>query len=85
MRFEFAEQYNCVCIRLDGSEIWTADALISVCHEYEATYDDGEDICFIVQFPGRPQELYTEEALRRSFKGAAQQRETEGNHRENFN
>lgn len=44
------------------------DQVIQYAEENEATYFDGEDNCFVVQFPGRPVELYTESALRRSLK-----------------
>ena len=69
MRFEFAEQYSRVCVMLDNSDVRhvTADELVRVCHDNECTYNDGEDVCLVISFPGRPQELYTEEAARRSL------------------
>ena len=65
MRTEFAEQYSKCCVVIDGTE--SADDVIAKCFDDEATFFDGEDSCFVVQFPGRPQELYTENALRGSL------------------
>lgn len=65
MRVEYAEQYGCVCLVLDGTE--TADDVIERAHEDEATFFDGEDECLCLRFPGRPQELYTELAVRLSL------------------
>lgn len=64
MKAEFAEQYNCVCLVLDGTE--TPNEVITRAHDDEATFDDGEDVCLVLRFPSRPQELYTESAVRRS-------------------
>jgi hypothetical protein len=66
MSCQFAEQYSKPCIRLEGGE--TFDEVSEFAYECEATYFDGEDECFVIQFPGRPQELYTEEALRGSLR-----------------
>lgn len=67
MRVEFAEQYSVPCVAIDGTE--TADEVIRHARESEAVYyEDGpDDECFVIQFPDRPQELYTGEALRRSL------------------
>lgn len=65
-RYEFAEQYSCVCIIANEDD--TAESLINDAIENEATYFDGEDTCVCVRFPGRPQELYTENAIERTFK-----------------
>lgn len=64
MRAEFADQYSRVCLALDGTE--TPDQVITRAHDDEATYFDGEDVCLVLRFPNRPQELYTESAVRRS-------------------
>lgn len=65
MRVEFAEQYGVPCVVLDGSE--EPEHVVDCCYESEAIcVEDGED-CFVVQFPGRPQELYTRESLTRSL------------------
>lgn len=77
MKFEMAEQYSRVCAHLDGTEQLTADELIALCHDNEACYDDGEDLCLVIQFPGRPQELYTENALRGSLKSDYWRRTTD--------
>ena len=67
MSVQFAEQYGKCCIRLEGGE--TFEEVTEFAHESDATYDDGEDECYVIQFPGRPQELYTEQALRGSLDG----------------
>jgi hypothetical protein len=64
MRFAFAEQYNIVCVVIDAGD--TAAEVIAAAIKNSATYFDGEDECYCVQFPDRPQELYTDVALRRS-------------------
>lgn len=65
MRTEFAEQYGKCCVVIEGTESF--DDVAEKCTLDEATHDDGEDICFVVRFPGRPQELYTAQGLRRSL------------------
>lgn len=60
-----AEQYARPCIVLEGNE--TPDEVIERAWYAEALFDDGEDECYVIQFPGRPPELYTEDALRRSL------------------
>src|ERR1700743_2694315 len=66
MKAKFAEQYGRVCLVIDGTE--DADEVIERAHADEATYNDGEDVCLVIRFPDRPQELYTEDALRRSLR-----------------
>ena len=66
MRAEYCEQFSTVCLSLDGTE--TAQQIIDRAHRDEAVYFDGEDYCLVLQFPGRPQELYTETAVRRSMR-----------------
>lgn len=72
MKIEMAEQYGVPCVVLDGTE--AASEVICFARESEAIYyEDGpDDECFVVQLPGRPQELYTENALRRSLEHRAQ-------------
>ncbi len=65
MSVQFAEQYKCACIRHEGGE--TFEEVEDLCSEAHALYWDGEEYCLVLQFPGRPQELYTEEAARRSL------------------
>lgn len=67
MRVEFAEQYGVPCVVLEGGE--SADEVVAFARESEAQYyEDGpDDEALVVQFPGRPQELYTERALRSSL------------------
>lgn len=74
MRVEFSEQFSvpCVVLNEEDEKTLTSDGLINACRNAEALYDDGEDICFVVEFPGRYRELYTESALRRSLPNGAQ-------------
>lgn len=65
MRTEFAQQYNVPCVVLFGGE--TFEEVTARCRLDEAIFDDGEDECYVLRFPGRPQELYTAQALRRSL------------------
>lgn len=65
MKVEFAEQYSRPCLVLDGTE--DAYAVIAAAWVAEAVYNDGEDDCLVLRFPDRPQELYTEQAVRRSL------------------
>lgn len=65
MKVEFAEQYNVPCLVLDGSE--TPDDAVERAARDECVYFDGEDHCYVICFPGRSPELYTEDALRRSL------------------
>lgn len=65
MSCQFAEQYQKPCIRLEGGECFEEVVMFAL--DCDATYNDGEDDCYVIQFPGRPQELYTEQALRRSL------------------
>lgn len=65
MSVHFAEQYGTGCIRIDGNE--SPEDVIEFAYEADAHYHDGEDECFVIQFPGRPMELYTREALTKSL------------------
>jgi hypothetical protein len=65
MHVEFAEQYNIPCVVLDGTE--SPEEAVWAVHDAEATYWDGEDNLCCVRLPDRSQELYTEDALRRSL------------------
>lgn len=65
MKVEFSEQYSKCCLVLEGTE--DAQAVMDKAYEDECVYFDGEDDCFVVRFPDRPQELYTETALRGSL------------------
>ena len=44
-----------------------AETLTNEAFENEATVFDGEEHCLCVKFPDRPQELYTQEAIERTF------------------
>lgn len=63
---EFADQYGKCCLVLTGNE--DPDLAIDQAYEDEAIFNDGEDDLVVVRFPGRPQEVYTQDALRRSLK-----------------
>lgn len=57
---EFAEQYKCACLVLNGTE--DPEDVIEQAEFTGATYEeDGTVYC--VRFPGRPQELYTRNSL----------------------
>ncbi len=60
------------CIRIDEERDLTdglVDEIVGVARKEGATFDDdGDEEVFVVEFPGRPQEVYTESALRRSLK-----------------
>lgn len=71
MRVEFADQYSVPCVVIDGTE--TFDEVETKCSESEALFWDGEEYCMVVQFPGRPMELYTGEALQLSLTSGRQQ------------
>ena len=64
VRYEFAPQWNIPCVVIQPGD--TAEHVIKLAIEAEATYFDGEDRNYCVRFPDRPQELYTEEALQGS-------------------
>lgn len=67
MRVEMSEQYQVPCVILDGDEPF--EDVINAALDAEAfLIPPGEDEDhFVIQFPDRPMELYTEEALRRSL------------------
>lgn len=65
MKLDYAEQYRCACIVIEPGD--TAEQVIEECATEGALCDwEGEEDC-VVQFPGRPQEVYSREALHRSL------------------
>ena len=66
MRTIFAEQYGTACIQLhEGDDI---EEVIELAQIEGAEYEEEpNDFAFVVEFPGRFPELYTERALRGSF------------------
>ncbi len=66
MRTIFASQYGTACIQLHpGDEI---DEVIEQAHIEGAEYEEEpNEFAFVVEFPGRFPELYTERALKGSF------------------
>lgn len=75
MKTEISDQYGCPCIVIDDDDMTQmgldkngADRIIEEAREEHATFEDEPgSICYVIQFPNRPMELYTESALRRSF------------------
>ncbi len=67
MKTTYAEQFGTCCLVVEPGD--TADDALEYAYEVGAYYDDGEDECLVVEFPGRPQELYTRSAFMRSFSG----------------
>jgi hypothetical protein len=67
MRVEFAEQYSAPCLVLNGDE--APGEVANYAYECEAVvYPEGpDDPHFVLQLPGRPQELYTLKALHGSL------------------
>ena len=64
MRFGASSQYGSTVVILEEGD--NADEVIEAAEENEATYE-ADDHYLVVRFPGRPDEVYTEDALRRSF------------------
>ena len=60
------------CIRFDDAcdmTVEMVDDAIEIARDEGATFEDaGDEEVFVVELPGRPQEVYTESALRRSLK-----------------
>lgn len=69
MRVGYAHQYERPCIILEPKDDYLD--VIRMAEEEGAVFMDGPDViddkCYVIQFPGRPQELYTFAALARSF------------------
>jgi hypothetical protein len=69
MKRGFAGQYNTPCVIIEeGDDFQT---VIDECENIGAYFqegpDDYEDQVFVVQFPGRPKEVYSRNALKRSL------------------
>jgi hypothetical protein len=68
MQLGHSGQYGVPCLIIEEAEdVIDIDTLLEYATEQGALYHDGDDYCFVVQLPGRPVELHTEEALRRSL------------------
>ena len=68
MRLGYARQYARSCIIVDKFD--DANSVIEKCEMEGAVYYEGpseNDKAFVVQLPGRPKELYSEQALRKSI------------------
>jgi hypothetical protein len=67
MKPGFSSQYHTGVVILSKDDT-SFIKIKKAAHDYEALYNDGKDQCFVIQFPDRPIELYTETALRRSLR-----------------
>jgi hypothetical protein len=66
VKVEYAEQYRCACILIEPGD--TYEDVVNACWDNRAICDwEGEDD-YVVQFPDRPQEVYSADALQRSLK-----------------
>ena len=66
MKTGYSRQYYKTCIILEpGDDI--EDVLEKIRHEGAVFQEGPDELSFVVQFPGRPMELYSESALLRSF------------------
>lgn len=64
----FAQQYEKPCLILNEEDMNRSPReLIQTALNMGAIYEDADGVHFVVQFPGRPQELYTERAFRSSL------------------
>lgn len=66
----WSDQFKKPCVVIEAGD--TLDEIIKQAYDEGSLYFDGEDNCFVVDFRDKPErlvgpELYTEEALRRSF------------------
>ncbi len=70
MTTEFARQYKCSCVVLDGTEDPddVLDQAIAAGAVYEEHDESGTEDQLCLRFPGRPQELFTERAMRAFYK-----------------
>lgn len=74
MQLGHSGQYGTPCLIIeDEDDVIDIDTLLEYATEQGALCSDGEDYCFVVQLPGRPVELYTEEALCHSLKRLQEQ------------
>lgn len=66
MRLGFAKQYQKSCIILEEGDL--PEDVIERAEREDAIFWEGPDeLAFVVQFPNRPKELYSRDALMRSF------------------
>lgn len=65
MRVDYALQYRCACVRIEPGDTF-AEVLNECIKEGALCYWEGEED-LVVQFPGRPQEVYSKDALWRSL------------------
>lgn len=71
MHESFSFQYTRPCVVLDETDD-DSDRVIDFARGVGAAFEDEPDSeAFVVQFPRRPPELYSESALRRSLKPKA--------------
>lgn len=72
MHKSFAAQYRKPCVVIpDGDTLPPLEDFIAFANEIGARYEEVPgSVCYVVQFPGRPQELYTESAIQRTWEKA---------------
>ena len=68
MRIAYAEQFKTASVVIEEGDNNAAE-IIQEAEQNDAVYD-ADDHYLVVRFPGRPDETYTEEALRRTFVAA---------------
>lgn len=69
MKVEYSAQYQCACVVVEPGDTFEAIEIEcfdqgAVC-DWECGEDDPNDL--VVRLPGRPQECYSPDALRRSL------------------
>ena len=66
MKLGYAEQYNKSCIIIEPED--ECEDIIEMAEMEDAMFWEGPgEKAYVVQFPGRPKELYSEQALQRSL------------------
>lgn len=63
MREGYSRQYGTSCVVIESLPA-DADEVIEYAHDIGAVCEESDGVAYVIQFPGRPIELYTERALR---------------------
>jgi len=69
MKLAYSKQYGKPCVVIEPDD--RADDALMFAYREGCTFNDGEslsDLCIVCEFPGRPMELYSPEAFKRSFR-----------------
>lgn len=61
-----SQQYGANVVLIEETD--SISNVMEFADDIGARFHDGEDMCYVVQFPGGPAELYTERALRSSMR-----------------